>query len=110
MENKKEKLCWISMHPGSHFDSLNVKTDWACEKDQLTGIYAKVENKEDVDHICNLMKAFIKANYAKAKLWYEDLPKEYTQLIPKLKISKEKIMTEADLLIKLMAKHLADMF
>lgn len=89
---EKEKFHWISMYPGSHFDSLKVKTDWALGKNQQTGLYATEENKKDIEHLCNLMKAFIKANYPKAKFWYKDLPKEYIELIPKLGISREELM------------------
>lgn len=93
MDEEKKLLHWISMYPGSHFYNLKVKSAMALEDNQQTGLYATDENKDEIIHLCNLMKAFIKANYPKAKFWYEDLPKEYVELIPKLGITREDLMT-----------------
>ena len=76
----------------AHFASLKVKTDSAEEQNLLDGIYAPDSDKQQVEHICNLMKAVIVANYEKARDWYPDLPVEYRKLIPKLKFALDKIM------------------
>ncbi|MDE6649543.1 MAG: hypothetical protein K2K45_06415 [Muribaculaceae bacterium] len=87
---EKEPFYWITMSYAGVFDNVKLKRDSAEEKNLANSLYFKEDEIEDAYHLMNLIKATIKANYKGAESWYDDLPKDYIDLISQLKIDKPK--------------------
>ncbi len=87
---EKEPFYWITMSYAGVFDDVRLKRDSSEEKDLANSLYFKEDEIEDAYQLMNLIKATIKANNKRAESWYNDLPKDYIDLIPQLKIDKPK--------------------
>lgn len=85
---EKETFCWITMSYAGVFEDLKIKNNEA-EKNNLTNsLHFKKGEEKEANHLLHLIQALIKANYSGAKNWYKNLPKEYVELIPRLKIEQ----------------------
>ena len=71
-----------------YFQKLIIKKDKADENNLVNSLYFKKEEEKECIHLLRLIQALIKANYSGAKDWYKNLPKEYIELIPRLKIDR----------------------
>lgn len=87
---EKKPFYWLTMSYAGTFGNIKVKNDQAEEKNLSDGLYFTKEEEKDAKHLMWLIQAVIKANYSRAKDWYQDLPQEYIDLLDKLKIERLK--------------------
>lgn len=87
----KEPFYWLTTSYAGVFDDIHIKNDNAVEKDLEHSLYFSKEEEDDAKHLKFLIMALIKANYPRAKDWYKELPRQYQDLITRLKIDKTDI-------------------